>query len=122
MKSVSWGKLTCQYHSKRPIAKDGFSGNYELEEEVGIKATPEQLHFVAKVHAFSTKATESVHLYLAFDCEFNSQQNLDTNEDIEILQFTFAEVEAKILSGEIWDAEAICLWELAKMKFPAQFS
>lgn len=94
---------------------------HELEEEVGIKVSESQLHFIAKVHAFSTKATEAVHLFLAVDCEFNSTQNLDANEDIEILQLSFDEVEAKILSGEIWDAEAIAAWELAKKKFPQYF-
>jgi 8-oxo-dGTP pyrophosphatase MutT (NUDIX family) len=91
---------------------------HELEEEVGIKATESQLHFIAKVHAFSTKATEAVHLFIAENCEFNSQQNLDINEDIEILQLSCDEVEEKITNGQIWDAEAIAAWELAKRKFP----
>lgn len=95
---------------------------HELEEEVGIKATESQLHFIAKVHAFSTKATEVVHLFLAENCEFNSQQNLDANEEIEILQLSFDEVEEKILNGQIWDTEAIAAWELAKKKFPELFS
>ncbi len=95
---------------------------HELEEEVGIRADQSQLHFIAKVHAFSTKASEVVHLFLAENCEFNSQQNLDANEDIEILELSFSEVEEKILNGQIWDAEAIAAWELAKKKFPEQFA
>ncbi|MBP9819191.1 NUDIX hydrolase [Candidatus Woesebacteria bacterium] len=95
---------------------------HELEEEVGIKATESQLHFISKVHAFSTKATEIVHLFLAENCEFNSEQKLDENEDIEIIQLSFEEVEEKILNGQIWDAEAIAAWELAKKKFPGKFS
>ena len=95
---------------------------HELEEEVGINATESQLHFIAKVHAFSTKATEAVHLFIAENCEFNSKQNLDANEDIEILSLSFNEVEEKILNGQIWDAEAIAAWELAKRKFPELIS
>jgi 8-oxo-dGTP pyrophosphatase MutT (NUDIX family) len=95
---------------------------HELEEEVGVKITESQLHVIGKVHAFSTKATEVVHLFIAENCEFNSQQNLDANEDIEILLLTYAEVEEYILSGRIWDAEAIAAWELAKKKFPELFS
>jgi len=98
------------------------TAQHELEEEVGVKITQDKLHFIAKVHAFSTKATEVVHLFLAEDCEFNSKQNLDVNEDIEILQFSFDEVEEKILNGQIWDAEAITAWELVKKKFPDKFA
>lgn len=94
---------------------------HELEEEVGIKVSENQLHLIAQVHAFATKATERVHLFLAENCKFNSQQNLDENEAIEVLQLTFAEIEAKILNGQIWDAEAITAWELAKKKFPEKF-
>lgn len=91
---------------------------HELEEEAGIQIAEIQLHTIGKVHAFSTKATEVVHLFLATDCEFNSAQKLDANEDIEVLQFSFDELEQMILSGKIWDAEAIAAWELAKKKFP----
>lgn len=94
----------------------------ELEEEVGIRVNKTQVHFIAQVHAFSTKATETVHLFLAEDCEFNSEQKLDSNEQIEILLLSFEEVELKMLNGQIWDAEAIAAWELAKKKFPEKFS
>lgn len=98
------------------------AAQHELEEEVGIKVEESQLQLVTKVHAFSTKATEIVHIFLASDCEFNSKQHLDTNEDIEILQLSFDEVNEMILNGEIWDAEAIAGWELAKKKFPVVLS
>ncbi|HEX7017790.1 MAG TPA: NUDIX hydrolase [Patescibacteria group bacterium] len=98
------------------------TAQHELEEEVGIKAELSQLQLVTRVHAFSTKATEVVHIFLADKCEFNSSQKLDRNEEIEILQFTFDEMDAAILNGQIWDAEAIAGWELAKKKFPHLFS
>jgi len=60
------------------------TAQHELEEEVGIKVKESQLHYVAKVHAFSTRATEVVHLFLAQNCVFNSQQHLDENESIEL--------------------------------------
>lgn len=94
---------------------------HELEEEVGIKVSESQLKPLGKLHAFSTKATEVVHLFVAVDCEFNSQQQLDQNEEIEILTLTFDDVEAKITNGEIWDAEMIAAWDLAKRKFPEVF-
>jgi|SRR5579859_476108 len=98
------------------------TAQHELEEEVGIKVEESQLHFLAKVHAFSTKASEVVHLFLAEDCEFNSTQHLDSNEDIEVVQLSFAEMDEKILNGQIWDAEAIAGWELAKKKFPEKLT
>lgn len=94
------------------------TAQHELEEETGIKVEESQLHSLGKVHAFSTKATERVYLFLAESCDFNSKQNLDVNEDIEILKLSFEEIDEKIQSGEIWDAEAIAGWHLAKMKFP----
>ncbi len=97
------------------------TAHHELEEEVGIKVEESQLHFVAKVHAFSTKATEIVHLFLAQNCRFNSVQHLDENEEIQIVQLSFSEMDEKILNGQIWDAEAIAGWELVKKKFPRQF-
>lgn len=98
------------------------TAQHELEEEVGIKVEEAQLHFFAKLHAFSTKATEVIHFFLAENCELNSQQKLDDTEEIEIVQLTFAEVDEKIMNGELWDAEAIAGWEIAKKKFPKIFS
>jgi 8-oxo-dGTP pyrophosphatase MutT (NUDIX family) len=109
------GRIEKNHHSIAETAR------HELEEETGIKIAPDQLHFIAKVHAFSTKASEVVHLFLAGHCELNSQQHLDTYEDIEVLQWSFAEVEKNIANGRIWDAEAIAAWELAKKKFPEYF-
>ncbi len=94
----------------------------ELEEEVGIRVEESQLHFLAKVHAFSTKATEIVHLFIAENCVFNSEQNFDDNEFIEIVLLSFDELDEKILNGGIWDAEAIAGWELAKKRFGALLS
>lgn len=93
------------------------TAQHELEEEVGIRVEAAQLKLIGKVHAFSTKATEKVYLFLAENCEFNSSQELDENENIEVLTFSFDEFEEKLFNGEIWDAEAIAGWELAKRKF-----
>jgi ADP-ribose pyrophosphatase len=93
------------------------TAQHELEEETGIRVELSQLTQFAKLNSFSTKASEIVYFYLAKDCTFNSQQHFDPNEDIEILQFTPEELDAKILSGEIWCAQTIAGWELAKKKF-----
>lgn len=93
------------------------AAQHELEEEAGIRVDREQLHYIAKLAAFSTKATESVFIYFADQCEFNSQQNFDETEDIEVIELTPEELDQKIAAEEIWCAQSITGWELAKKKF-----
>ncbi len=90
----------------------------ELEEETGIKAEVPQFKTLCKLHAFATKATEVVHLFIVTDCEFNSKQNLDELEDIEVITLEPTQIDKMIMDGKIWDAEAIAGWELVKKKYP----
>ena len=87
------------------------------KQEVGIKAKPKQLTKLARLTGFSTKATEIVHIFLAKDCRFNSQQNLDVTEDIEIITVSFEEMDRLVESNKIWCAQTVAGWELAKKKF-----
>jgi len=89
----------------------------ELEEETGIKVKAEDLEYVGKFALMTTKASEYAHLYLVRNVEFNSQQNLDDNEEIEILQLWPDEVDQYILEGKIADAPAITNWYLIKNKY-----
>ncbi len=97
------------------------TAQHELEEETGIKVEPSQLTQFARFSGFSTKATELVFAYLAVDCKFNSQQNFDPNEDIEVVQLSFEEVDRMIELNEIWCSQTVACWELAKKKFPKVF-
>ncbi|MBP7842554.1 NUDIX hydrolase [Candidatus Woesebacteria bacterium] len=97
------------------------TAQHELEEETGIKVKLEQLTQFAKLSGFSTKATELVFVYLAVDCEFNSEQNFDPTEDIEIVQLSFEEMDELVESNKIWCAQTVACWELAKKKFPEIF-
>ncbi len=90
----------------------------ELEEETGIKAEPGQLTQFAKFAGFTTKGSEIVYCYIAQDCEFNSEQNLDSTEEIEILTITFEEMDRLVETNEIICAHTTASWELAKKKFP----
>lgn len=90
---------------------------HELEEEVGIKVLPDQLTEFAKFSGFSTKASEIVYFFLAKDCQLNSSQHLDVTEDIEILHFSPKEIDDMIESNQIWCAQTVAGWTLAKMKF-----
>jgi 8-oxo-dGTP pyrophosphatase MutT (NUDIX family) len=93
----------------------------ELEEETGIKVRVEQLAQFGQMNVASTKSTEQVFFFLAENCEFNSQQHLDKNEEIEIITLTFDELDQKVLSGEISCVQTVAAWLLAKQKFPAKF-
>lgn len=97
------------------------TAQHELEEETGIKVALHQLTPFAKLSGFSTKATEIVYLYLAQECEFNSEQHFDPTEDIEIVKLSFDEMDALVESNEIWCGQTIAAWELAKKKFPDIF-
>jgi len=93
----------------------------ELEEEVGIKTELSNLKHFATLTGFSTKGTEKVYFYLAVDLEFNGKQNFDDNEDIEVVTMSFAEFEEKVFNGEIWNAQTIAGYFIAKEKFPEIF-
>lgn len=92
---------------------------HELEEETGIKADKSAFHNFGKISGFSTKATEKVYLYFVDKVEFNSEQNLDLNEEIEVLLLTPDEIESLIHSGQIWCGQTISAWTLAKKRFGA---
>ena len=89
---------------------------HELEEETGIKAERNQLVQFAKLSGFSTKASEVVYLFLAKACQFNSQQQFDVTEDIEVLVVSFEQMDQMVESGEVWCAQTIAGWQLAKLK------
>jgi len=89
----------------------------ELEEEAGIKVSADQLEYVGKHALMTTKATEYAHLYLVKDVEFNGQQNLDENEEIEVITLNPKEVDELIVKGEIIGSPTIANWYLIKKKY-----
>lgn len=94
----------------------------ELEEEVGIKVKKEDLKHFATFNGFVTKGTGKVHIYFVRNVEFNSSQQLDKNEDIEVVTLTFTQMDEYIFNGKIWAAQTIAAWELAKKHFPKVFA
>ncbi len=90
---------------------------HELEEEVGIRVKLDQLTQFGRFSGFSTKASEVVYCYLAKDCEFNSQQQLDPTENIQIITLEPHKVDNLVESNQIWCAQTVAIWELAKKKF-----
>lgn len=93
---------------------------HELEEETGIKVSKKSLKHFYKFSGFTTKATEMVHLFFVNNCEFNSKQNLDLNENIEVIVASPKKLDKMIDSGEIVCAQTIAAWSLAKNKFSSE--
>ncbi|MCD8485147.1 NUDIX hydrolase [Candidatus Woesebacteria bacterium] len=96
------------------------TAKHELEEETGIKT--QNVEYFGMFAGFVTKATEKIYCYFVDNAEFNSQQNLDENEEIEVVEYTFDEVEKLIQNNQINAAITVAAWDLAKRKYSHRFS
>lgn len=76
----------------------------ELEEETGYRA--ERLVHVASCYCSPGFTNEMDHIYLAFDLS-KTQQNLEHDERIEIVELTFDECRAMLDRREFNDAKTI---------------
>lgn len=90
----------------------------ELEEETGIKTTLDNLKLLGKSSAMPSKSNLTVYCYLATELEFNSRQNLDEKEDIEILTIKPNEAREMINKGKIWASDTV----LNILKFLYEFN
>lgn len=93
----------------------------ELEEEVGIKTNADNLIFFGKTANNPTKMRNVTYCYLAKNLEFNSKQQLDATEDIEIIKVSPQEVLEMIKKGEIWVADSVAAITRAFFKYPEVF-
>jgi 8-oxo-dGTP pyrophosphatase MutT (NUDIX family) len=94
----------------------------ELEEEVGIKTRIDNLLLIGKAINNSTKTDHVSYCYLAKDLEFNSKQNLEVTEEIEIVQVTPKKAIDMVKSGEIWGADTAMFILKASIMFPEIFN
>jgi len=92
------------------------TARFELEEEAGISVSMDNLEFVGKIAEGTTKSTAVAHAFFVKNVEFNSQQKLDENEEVEILLLSPKEIDNYIKEGKIWDATAISIWQLVKLR------
>lgn len=99
-----------KHHNLKETAK------FELEEETGINVSLNDLEFIGKIAEGTTKSTAVAHAFVVKDVEFNSQQKLDDNEEIEVLLLSADEIDQYTKEGKIWDATAISIWQLAKLR------
>lgn len=108
------GRMETEHQNIEETAK------HELEEETGIKV--DNLEYFGVFAGFVTKATEKIYCYFVDNAEINSQQNLDENEEIEVITYSFDEVEELIQKNEIHAAITVAAWDLAKRKYAHKFS
>jgi len=94
----------------------------ELEEEVGIRTTIDNLIYLGKTTTNPSKTSHLSHYYLAKNLEFNSAQHLEITEDIEIIKVTPQQALAMIKNGEIWAADSVVTIAQAFFKYPEIFS
>jgi ADP-ribose pyrophosphatase len=76
----------------------------ELEEETGYVA--EELIEISRVHIVPAYSDEEIHIYLARGLT-RSEQNLDKDEIIEVVEYPIEETMKKIDDGKITDALTI---------------
>ncbi len=93
---------------------------HELAEETGIQTN--SLEYLGVFSGLTTKATEKVYCYLVENAIFNSQQHLDENEDIEVMVYNFAEIEALIEKNQINASVTVACWDLVKRKYQNKFA
>lgn len=93
----------------------------ELEEETGSKTTEDNLILLGKTSLNPTKTTHITYCYLAKNLEFNSKQNLETTEDIEIITATPKKVLEMVKNEEIWVADSVVNILRANLKYPELF-
>jgi ADP-ribose pyrophosphatase len=93
----------------------------ELEEETGIKATVDQLISLGKIAINPTKLKQVTYGFILFDAEFNSVQQLEETEDIQIVLKPAPEVLQLALKGEIWVTDSLSWILKAAMLYPEVF-
>jgi ADP-ribose pyrophosphatase YjhB (NUDIX family) len=94
----------------------------ELEEEIGIKTTINNLILLGKTANNPTKTTHVTYCYLAKDLEFNSEQKLEETEDIEIIKVSPKSALEMVKSGEIWVADSATNIMRAFFQYPEIFN
>lgn len=93
----------------------------ELEEETGIKATADQLTSIGKIANNPTKLKQITFGFILFNAEFNSQQKLDSTEDIEVLTLPAPKVLEMAIDGDIWVTDSLNFILKAAIAYPDVF-
>jgi len=93
----------------------------ELQEETGISTTQDNLEFIGRISNNPTKTNQVTHGFLARNLEFNSEQNFDPTEEIELLLVSPEKVLQMVASGEIWVGDSVSMIMKVYLAFPSLF-
>jgi ADP-ribose pyrophosphatase len=74
----------------------------ELEEEVGMKSA--SIHFLTRIHPVIGYSNEFIDIYLARQLSAG-RSNLDSDERLEVIEVSPAELEKKLWDGELTDVK-----------------
>lgn len=96
------------------------TAKHELEEETGIRV--EKLEQFGVFAGFVTKATEKVYCFFVENVQFNSQQNLDENEEIQVVTYSYEEIEDLIKNNKLNAAITVAAWDLAKRRYAYKYA
>jgi len=93
----------------------------ELEEEVGIKATADDLISLGKITNSPTKTRQITYGYIVFNAQFNSKQKLDVTENIEVITMPAPQVLEYAKEGKIWVTDSLNFILKAALTYPEVF-
>jgi ADP-ribose pyrophosphatase len=93
----------------------------ELEEEVGIKATADELIPLGKITNNPTKTRQITYGYIVFNAQFNSKQKLDVTENIEVITMPAPQVLEYAKEGKIWVTDSLNFILKAALIYPDIF-
>lgn len=94
----------------------------ELEEETGIRVDTDRLISLGTVANNPTKTNQVTYGFLVKDAEFNSVQNFDITEQIELVTVSPTEVIELIKCGSIRTSDTVALIFKAYLDHPEIFA
>ncbi|MBN1331564.1 NUDIX hydrolase [Candidatus Dojkabacteria bacterium] len=88
----------------------------ELEEEIGIRVSQDQLIPLGKTTPIPHKVDMTVFGFALKNVEFNSKQNLESNEDIEIVKIMPEKAFEMVENGGVFQSDTIAFLTIAREK------
>ena len=99
----------------------GTAGERECSEETGYSSSL-KAELLGKVRPNPAFLNNTCYSYVWFDCEKKGDQHLDGNEDIRVVEYSFAEVKEMILDGRIDHSLVLNAFFSFMMKFGKKYN
>ena len=97
------------------------STSYSFDVLMGVLDKISNLIPLGKIATNPTKITQISYCFMSRNLEFNSKQNTDITEEIEIIKLQPRQVIDMIMKGEIWAADSVAFILKAYHKYPKLF-